>query len=152
MMKIFDKLNWTIFTVISLVSFFSCNNKSGNIEVEFYQDSTIKSIGYVIDNVKHGYFHIYDEKGYLKSEGTYTYGNKNGSWLYYKENQLIRIANFFDGNLKIVKFYENNELKTKWWIKQGEIVQETIYEYKKGELVDSLHYPTAGTFLNKSLY
>ena len=112
------------------------NGKKNGLWKLFYPDSTIKYMGFYIDDVLHGKNVTWFQNGTIKQEGDYFEGYKNGEWKFYYENGSPKEIIFFkdtlpDGEYK--SWFENNNVETEGKYKNGLPSGHWIHRYSNGK-------------------
>ncbi len=92
---------------VSLLFLFITFNASAEKKYQknYYDNGTIESEGWLIDNQKNGYWKFYYNNGVIKKEGRFLNNKPTKYWYFYTSN----------GNKKSEGHYLNGE-KANWWL------------------------------------
>ena len=70
--------------------------KTGKWET-FYNDGSLRDVGYYDDDVKCGKWAFYNKYGRLKSTGNYKNNKQDGKWKFYKAGKLESVGYYKEG-------------------------------------------------------
>ncbi|MEP6803759.1 MAG: hypothetical protein ABI892_04490 [Flavobacterium sp.] len=122
-----SKITLILITLIGLAIIIGCNKKEVRFLKSYYPDRKVKDISqYIIrngDTVFEGEFIQYNTKGNKIAEGKFLNGHINGKSIYYFDNGIIESIHYR---------------------KNGEITEESTYNYPNGKVTKYLMYDDFG--------
>ncbi len=125
-----------------------------------YDDGSTQSLGKVdVNSLKTGQWKMFDEKGYLASEGKYLNNEKSGFWIYYLNGQKIETRNYVNGlrEGECTEFYQNGNMYSEASILQtadfqgGNYHGKRIKYYENGQIHITENYLN-GIFFGETKY
>lgn len=100
------------------------------VEEKIYKNNVINCINSYKDGMKHGYCHIFNEKGELKIISSYENNKLNGQFIQYYDDGYNYICEYKDDLLNgNFKFYKGNKLLTSVLYKDNLKVSTNTYTY-----------------------